>query len=244
MGIAGRTFAAVFAFGLAAGCSTETELLITAEGQNAEEQVVSLSNVTLDILPYDIDSLYASLEAETQPGSPPVADSIRVLSSTYQDVCTSYRVTGDSIEAVQARATAITDRTSEEYNRVFDEYQALVAREEARFTQCQEVTDTYTAIRNDYRAERQAWEERAWPAERFAAAESVRVGTKTIQQVETEPDGTASVTVPNGTWWVLGTAPVPGSISQQYRWNVAVTATGGVDTVRLTGENAVLEPVF
>ena len=62
--------------------------------------------------------------------------------------------------------------------------------------------------------------------------------------METGADGTATVTVPNGRWWILGTAPVPGSISQQYRWNQVVDAGGGEMTVELTSENAELEPVF
>jgi hypothetical protein len=37
---------------------------------------------------------------------------------------------------------------------------------------------------------------------------------------------------------------VPGSISQQYRWNVRIEASGGEQAVELTSENAELEPVF
>ena len=62
--------------------------------------------------------------------------------------------------------------------------------------------------------------------------------------METDAEGAAAVTVPNGSWWILGTAPVPGSISPQYRWNVLVEAGGGEQTVELTSENAELEPVF
>ena len=239
-----QAFAAVLLALAAAACSTETQLTIAAQGQNAEGETVPLSNVSLDILPYDIDRLYEELEGRTQPGEPPAADSIRMLSQAYQDVCTAYRMTGDSIEVVQQRATAISDQASEEYRQVFQQYQTLVAREEQRFERCQEVTDIYTGVRNEYREERGSWEERAWPAGEFAAAESVLIGDLPVQRVETGPEGRASVTVPNGTWWVLGTSPVPGSISQQYRWNVAVEAQGGQDTVRLTGENAMLEPVF
>ena len=39
-------------------------------------------------------------------------------------------------------------------------------------------------------------------------------------------------------------APVPGSISQQYRWNHPIEAGGGEMTIELTSENAELEPVF
>ncbi|HUP01842.1 MAG TPA: hypothetical protein VM737_10035 [Gemmatimonadota bacterium] len=232
---------------VAVACSTETELTIAAQGQNAEGETVPLSNVALDILPYDIDQLYQEMESRTQPGEPPVADSIRALSQTYQDVCTAYRVTGDSIEAVRQEATSIAGRegeTSDAYRAAFERYQVLVAREEQRFARCQEVTDTYTAVRNEYREARRAWEERAWPGAEFASAESLRIGDLPLQRAETNPDGFADVTVPNGTWWILGAAPVPGSISQQYRWNVQVEGEGGQDTVRLTGENATLEPVF
>lgn len=227
-----------------AACSTETQLTIQTQGENAEGEVVPLTNVKLDIVPYDIDELYAELEGRTQPGEPPVADSLRSLSQTYQDICTAYRATGDSIETVREQATAISDQTSDAYQQAFDRYQALVRREEERFAQCQEVTDTYTQVRNEYREARQEWEERAWPETEFLSAESLRMGGQPVQSVETDPQGTATVTVPNGTWWILGTAPVPGSISQQYRWNVHVEATGGEQTVQLTGENAELQPVF
>lgn len=228
----------------AAACSTETELTIQAQGDSAEGETVPLTNVKLDVIPYDIDALYEELEAGTQPGEPPVADSLRALSQVYQDVCTAYRATGDSIEVVRQRATAIRDQTSPEYQQAFQEYQGLVRREEERFASCQEVTDIYTQVRGEYREERQAWEERAWPQEQFLEAESLRMGERPAQSVETDPSGMARVTVPNGTWWILGTAPVPGSISQQYRWNLQVNAQGGRDTVRLTGENAELQPVF
>lgn len=232
---------------VATACSTETELTIMAQGENAAGEVVPLSNVKLDVIPYDIDALYDELQSQTQPGPPPAADSLSVLARRYQEQCAAYRATSDSIEMVRERATQIQQRegeASDAYRSAFSEYQALVQREEQRFDQCQGVTDIYTDVRNQYREERTAWEERAWPAEEFAAAESLRVGDEPVQTVETGPEGTARVTVPNGDWWVLGTAPVPGSISQRYRWNVQVTAEGGRDTVRLTGENAETEPVF
>lgn len=238
---------AALAVAMAAACSSETDLTIMAQGENAQGETVPLSNVQFDVIPYDIDQLYEELEAETQPGEPPAADSLRGLAGTYQSACASYRATSDSIEMVRQRATDIQraeGEASDAYRAAFAEYQALVQREEQRFDRCQQVTDAYTDVRNEYREERNAWEEQAWPADRFAAAESLKVGQQPIQTIETGPEGTASVTVPGGEWWILGTAPVPGSISQQYRWNVAVTAEGGSDTVRLTGENAELEPVF
>lgn len=232
---------------VAVGCSTETELTIRAVGENAEGETVPHSGVQLDILPYDIDSLYAALEAETNPGEPPSADSIRFLAQRYQDACASYRVTGDSIETVRQQATEIANRegqTSDAYRQTFERYQGLVAREEQRFDACQNVTDDYTSVRNAYREARGEWEGRAWPEEAFARQESLMVGEHPLQRVETGPEGTATVTVPNGTWWILGDAPVPGSISQQYRWNVRIEATGGQLGVELTPENATLEPVF
>lgn len=232
---------------VAAGCSTETELTIRAVGQDAEGETVPLSGVQLDILPYDIDSLYASLEAETDPGEPPSAESIRSLAQRYQDACASYRVTGDSIEAVRQQATQIANsegQTSDAYRQAFERYQALVSREEQRFEACQNVTDDYTTVRNSYRESRSEWEARAWPEEAFARQESLMVGKRPIQRVETDPQGTATVTVPNGTWWVLGDSPVPGSISQEYRWNERIEADGGQLVVELTPESANLEPVF
>lgn len=227
-----------------AACSTETDLTVMAQGENAEGQVVPLANVKLDVIPYDIDELYKELEAQTNPGPPPVADSLKTLARTYQEACTSYRATSDSIEGVRQQATAISDQTSPEYKQVFQEYQALVQREKDRFQQCQDVTDTYTGVRNAYREKRQSWEQKAWPPDMFAHAESLKIGEKHVQEIETDKNGAATVTVPNGTWWVLGTGPVPGSISQQYRWNVQVDAGGGKDTLQLNGQNAELEPVF
>ena len=132
MGTARWILVAGLVAGVSSACSTETNLTVTARGESAEGETVPLSNVVLDVLPYDIDELYGELEAETQPGAEPSADSIRLLSQRYQDACAAYRSTGDSIEIVQRRATAITDRTSPEYNAAFEEYQALVARERQR----------------------------------------------------------------------------------------------------------------
>jgi hypothetical protein len=239
--------AAAIALVTAVACSTESELTIRAVGQNAEGEAVPLSGVQLDILPYDIDSLYASLEAGSNPGSPPSADSIRGLAQVYQDACASYRVTGDSIESVRRQATEIANRegqTSDAYRAAFERYQALVAREQQRFEACQNVTDDYTSVRNAYREARSAWEGRAWPEEAFVQQESLLVGNRHVQRVETNPQGTATVTVPNGTWYVLGDSPVPGSISQEYRWNERIEASGGALTVELSPETADLEPVF
>ena len=244
MGTARWILAAALLVGLSAACSTETDLTIRAQGENAEGETVPLSNVRLDVIPYDIDELYGELESQTQPGPEPSADSIRQLSQRYQDWCAAYRATSDSIELVQQRATAITDRTSPEYNQAFDEYQALVARERQRFDDCQSITDRYTEVRNEYREARRAWEAQAWPEDQVTAAEASRIGEQPVQSIETDAEGAGVVTVPNGTWWLLGTAPVPGSISQQYRWNVRIEASGGEQAVELTSENAELEPVF
>jgi len=247
VGILRGALAAAIALMTAVACSTESELMIQAVGQNAEGEAVPLSGVQIDILPYDIDSLYAALEAGSNPGPPPSADSIRGLAQVYQDACASYRVTGDSIESVRQQATEIANRegqTSDAYRAAFERYQALVAREEQRFEACQNVTDGYTSVRNAYREARREWEGRAWPEEAFVQQESLLVGDRPIQRVETNPQGTATVTVPNGTWWVLGDAPVPGSISQEYRWNERIEADGGALTVELSPETADLEPVF
>ncbi|MCK5438635.1 MAG: hypothetical protein KAI97_01760 [Gemmatimonadetes bacterium] len=244
MAFARSSLAFALFVGALTACSTETQLTMDTSGQNAEGETVALSNVSLDILPYDIDELYAELQSQSQPGEPPSADAIRRLSQQYQDECSAYRATSDSIEAVQARASSISDRTSDEYRQAFEAYQALVAREKQRFQSCQDITDGYTGVREEYREKRRAWEERAWPEDAFAAAESERVGEMPLQSVETNPDGRATVTVPNGAWWILGDAPVPGSISQRYRWNVRVEASGGEQAVGLTGENASLEPVY
>lgn len=247
MGILRGALAAALALATVVACSTETELTIRAAGENAEGETVPMSGVQLDIVPYDIDSLYAALEAESNPGPPPSADSIRQLAQIYQDACASYRVTGDSIEGVREQATEIANRegqTSDAYRAAFERYQALVAREEQRFEACQNVTDDYTTVRNAYREARSEWEGRAWPEQAFVAQESLLVGERPLQRVETDPEGVAAVTVPNGTWWILGDAPVPGSISQEYRWNERVEAGGGALTVELTPETADLEPVF
>lgn len=247
MGILRVALAAAIALVTGAACSSETELTIRAVGQSAEDERVPLSRVQLDILPYDIDSLYATLEAGSHPGPPPSADSIRGLAQVYQDACASYRLTGDSIEAVRQQATEIANRegqTSDAYRATFDRYQALVARREERFEACQNVTDDYTSVRNAYREARSEWESRAWPEEAFVRQESLLVGERPIQRVETDPEGVAAVTVPNGTWWVFGDAPVPGSISQEYRWNERIEADGGAMTVELTPETANLDPVF
>jgi len=234
---------AILAAGLAA-CSTETDLTIHAQGENANGEVVPLTNVTLDVIPYDIDQLYDRLESQSNPGAPPQADTLKVLAKRYQDACASYRATSDSIETLQKQAGGVTDRTSPEYKKVFEQYQALTQREKQRFQQCQDITDHYTEVRNAYRDRRKAWEQKAWPEEQFAVAESTLMGENKAQRVETDKQGTATVTVPNGTWWILGDAPVPGSISQQYRWNVKVDAQGKKQTVELNGDNAELEPVY
>ena len=247
MGILRGALAAAIALVTGVACSTETELTIRAVGQGAEDEPVPLSGVQLDILPYDIDSLYAALEAGSNPGPPPSADSIRDLAQVYQDACASYRVTGDSIEAARQESTEIANRegqTSDAYRAAFERYQALVAREEERFEACQAVTDDYTAVRNAYREARSEWESRAWPEEAFVRQESLLVGEQPIHRVETDPQGVAAVTVRNGTWWVLGDAPVPGSISQKYQWNERIEAEGGELAVELSPETADLDPVF
>lgn len=238
--------ATVLAGGLAA-CSTETTLTIRAQGENTEGQTVPLSNVALEIIPYDIDVLYEELEQQSRPGIPPPIDTLSMLARQYQEICTAYRSTGDSIETVRQQAIEIArneGETSEAYEQAFEQYQALLAREKERFDECQELTDRYTEERNIYREARRGWEQRAWPEEAFGRAESLRVGGLPIQRLETDADGMATLTVPNGTWWILGTAPVPGSISQRYRWNERIETGGGEQIVELTSENATLEPVF
>jgi hypothetical protein len=238
--------AAVLAGGLTA-CSTETTLTIRAQGENTEGQTVPLSNVALEIIPYDIDRLYEELEQESRPGIPPPVDTLSMLAQQFQDICTAYRSTGDSIETVRQQAIQIArnqGEATEAYKQAFEQYQALLEREKERFDECQELTDRYTEVRNTYREARRGWERNAWPEEALSRAESLRVEELPIQRIETDADGMASLTVPNGTWWILGTAPVPGSISQRYRWNERIEAGGGDQIVDLTSENATLEPVF
>ena len=69
------------------------------------------------------------------------------------------------------------------------------------------------------------------------------MGDLRAQRIETDESGAAAVTVPNGSWWLLADAPVPGSTSQKYRWNLRVDGAGGPQTVDLSSDNATLEPL-
>jgi hypothetical protein len=228
---------------MTAACSTETVLTIETEGPNAQGQTVAYTNVKLDFIPYDIDGLYAELEQQTNPGPAPSPGELGSLTQQYQGACDSYGATSDSIQMVQERASQITDRASAEFRQVFNLFEALKDRREQRLAQCEQLTNQLTGMLEAYQEGRRAWEEQAWPEDAFIALESERMGGLRAQQIDTDDMGGASVTVPNGDWWILATYPIPGSISQQYRWNIRVEAAGGQDTVRLTPDNAEVVPM-
>lgn len=235
-------------FGLAltpllAACGTSLTVEVHTEG--AEGATTPVANLEVEILPYDRDSLFAVLISQADSPEPQVPaaiqarlDSVRALQATWREVEGRWNEVRDSLRTISDRIESM-DRRSREYREAFDSFNSMEGRERSLNNQRQAAFDEFTNLQSvtqgqldSVRAVIESWEDIAFADFADVQADLLSALGQDIHYDTTDANGFLTTTLSGGDWWVHARVTVP---TGELYWNVL---TGGVDTLRLTPDNA------
>lgn len=228
---------------LTAACGTSLTVEVRTEG--ADGATAPVENLAVEILPYDRDSLFAAMAAAADTPEPQVPaaiqarlDSVRALQATWRDVESRWNEVRDSLRTISERIEGL-DRRSREYREAFDRFNSMEGRERSLNRQRQTAFDAFTELQSvtqgqldSVRAVIESWEDVAFADFADIQASLLDALGQEIHYDTTDAQGMFTTTLPSGDWWVHTRVTVP---EGELYWNVL---TGGVDTLRLTPDNA------
>ena len=222
-----------------------------AEGEGSATR--ALSDLEVQLLPYDRDQIFDSLEAAYSEPEPPIPDSLIAAREEVAEAQREWR-------QAEARWNTLRD-TLQSISEAMEQYSRGESRYVQLFNQFQDMEDELSNVESEMnqaferfdslqqgiisqseavRAQRQEWADNAF-ADAFQVIEA-RIDQAGREPVidTTDASGTVTFQAPPGEWWVHTRYELP--YSELY-WNVPITITRDEPTeVRLTRENAEERP--
>jgi hypothetical protein len=246
MTLRGALAAGLMAAVLGCGGPDFQPVTVRIQAPDVNGKVVPVPGAELTLLPFDIDSLYKSLEEKNQAGPMPQADSVETLFLAYTQADESLPKADSMLSVRQSQLEQIGDRTSEEYREAFAAYQNAQKQRDSLAVARDSLNARYAPAREAYNRARQTWESSAWDGfsneqeKVYATVEAPHdsAGEETTWKQKTGEDGTFKFWVRPGRWWLVGRVGIPGSVHEVYRWNVPITVRKEPLTVELTGDQA------
>jgi len=229
---------------LVAACGGDLTVQVLMDGADAPQPV---DDVEVQFLPFDRDSLFASLAAQASEPEPHVpadlrqaADSVLTLQEEWRTTESRWNEVRDSLRNLSDRLQGLDPR-SRDYRQLFDQFGGMESRERSLNRQRQAAFDEFTSLQqatqarlDSVRVVIQSWEDVAFadfPDVEVALLDEI--GREVVYDT-TDADGYARAKLSKGNWWVYARVRVP---SGELYWNV-LTQVGAVDTLRLEPANA------
>jgi len=233
---------------IVAACGRKVTVEVRSEGA---EGTTPVAKHPLQFMPYDRDSLFASLAAQADSPEPKVSDEIRaqldsvsVLQETWREAESRWGDVRDSLRSLKGRLDKL-DRRSRDYRQLFDRFNAMDGRERSLNRRRQSSFEAFTGLQeataarlDSVRAVIEAWEDVAFRD--YTDIETALLGDLGREVIDDTTDAAGMVTrkLPGGDWWVYTRVAVPAG---ELYWN---TPVGDADTLRLTPDNAQHRLVF
>jgi hypothetical protein len=223
---------------LVIGCSKETRVNLSVKIEK-EGEMVPISNVKFEILPYDISKLREGLVTINKPGDMPPKDSMLAVRSKYEQVLLEYENTLDVLENTERDLKQIKDTRSSAYRSAFNKHEKAKQVNDEKFIERNSIEEEYLAAREAYETQLEEWKTRAYAG--FEDTLRVIRETRKITDdyiIKTDKEGKGSIVVPGGDWWVTGRVRNPNKKYTFYFWNLQIEANGGTYPVDLDSNQA------
>jgi hypothetical protein len=214
-----------------------------------------LSDLVLEIAPYDRDLIFDSLErAFPTPEPEPPAD-LLAAQEEIQAAESEWRQAEDTWASGRDRLFQITQEmeglnpAESRYLELYREFQALEGRVNSAERQKDRAFETYTGLQEGFIVRQDSMEiiKGQWARDAFASygevalAKQDQVGLEMVVDT-TDAQGMALVELPPGQWWI--STRFMEAWSELY-WNYPVTVERGDPIqIRLTRENATVRPIL
>jgi chromosome segregation ATPase len=230
------------------------EIVVQAQLQDDQGQVLALRDMPIRALPYDRDAIFDSLRAEYGEPEPEISQELMVLQDSIARAQAEWRTA--ELRWAQARDSARTIRTqmdqlspaSGQYLALFNLFNALEAEYRTSETQMNQAFQRFQALQN--RFTQQAQETKLardrWADAAYADIDRIINARLREQRREEVVDTTNANGVGRlrgmraGQWWVHARYDLP---FEELYWNIPVTVQRGDPIqLQLTRETAEVRP--
>lgn len=216
------------------------EAVITAEIQVQQADSMAsraLSDLEIQVLPYNRDQVFDSLEAAYAEPEPPIPDSLVAAREQVAEAQREWRQTEARWNSLRDTLQSISDameqysRGESRYVELFQQFQDLedsLSTVESNMNQAFERFDSLQqgiiAQSEQVRARRQDWADQAFAdAAAIIEAKIEQAGREPVIDT-TDASGTVTVQAPPGEWWVHARYELP--YTELY-WNEPITIERG-----------------
>jgi hypothetical protein len=236
------------------------EVVVTVEGEfldpDSGEQVVRpISDLPLQLVPFDRDAIFDSLGASApspEPQMPPhlivARDSIAEARQQWQEAESQWLTYRDQLQEISTEMNQYNPAEAqyrllfEDFNRVEGQYFDAEARKDEAFERFERLQQETFGEMEEFSALLAAWEDDAFADWEIVVSERLRGAGTEIVHDTTDATGRADLQPSPGQWWVYARSPI--GVDELY-WNVPVTVERGDPVeVRLTPQNADVRPIF
>lgn len=229
---------------LTAACGSELTVEVFTE---AGDGVQAVSDLEVQFLPFDRDSLFRDISSRASTPEPQVPadvraanDSVLVLQATWRVVESRWNETRDSLRGISDQLSRLDPRDPN-YRPLFERFNSMEGRERSLNRERQTAFDTFTRLQqstqsrlDSVRVVIEAWEEVAFAEYGDIEVALLEALGREIVLDTTDAEGRLTRALPGGAWWVHTRVAIPAG---ELYWNV-VTDPGAADTLRLDPANA------
>ena len=246
----------IFALG---ACDTGPDVFVQAAVQPpGAESMRTLSELPVELLPFDRDALFDSLTQAADAPEPQVPPELREQQLAIREAQEESESTRERWQIVRDSLRLLADelqqreqqgqRATPQYQQLFRRFEALEGQVQGlqresdesfqRFTELQQAAQSQA---DSVRAAQQAWAERAFADYDDIVAARMEALDREAHVDTTDAAGVVRFSVPNGQWWVYARYELP---LEELYWNVPVDVAGDSVGVQLTRETATVRPIF
>ncbi|MGD8867580.1 MAG: hypothetical protein PVI01_08110 [Gemmatimonadales bacterium] len=237
-----------------AACGRSTQLAVQAVSEGADGEEVAYKQQVIRMLPYDRDSIFATLAAsapEPEPQPPNdfmlLRDTVASAQEQWVDAEAAWNDMREQMQQLSDRMQNM-DRASNEYAQAYRRFDDLDRQVRRLEREKQQYFETFTALQEQYRARAdsfnavyQAWSDAAFDG--YGEIVDSLLEARGVEELidTTDANGWAYFSVPRGTWWAHTRAAL---VFEELYWNVRYQSAGGADTLILNKSNAEIRPIF
>lgn len=209
------------------GCSKETRVNLEVKIER-EGEMVPVSNIKFEILPFDLQVIKKNLIALNRPGDMPPRDSLLAGRARYEQILIAYEGTLDVLEETERALKKIKDTRSKAYRSAFNKHEKAKKVNDEKYEERNTIEGEYLTAREAYEALMGDWEAKAYKG--LEDTLSVRREVRKITDdyiIKSDKEGRGSIVIPGGDWWVTGKVRNPNQKYTVYFWNKKIEAGGG-----------------
>jgi outer membrane murein-binding lipoprotein Lpp len=231
-----------------------TEVVVQAQVQGPDGQVVALRDLPVRALPYDRDAIFDSLRAVYGEPEPQIPEDLRVLQDSIARAQEEWRVAEtrwgagrDSLRTLRQEMDRLSP-ASGQYVALFNQFNALEAQVRAAeqqmnqaFQRFQNLQNRYTARAQETRLARDQWSDAAYAdVDRLITARLREMRREEVADT-TDGNGIARLRgMRGGQWWIHARYDLP---FEELYWNIPMNIERGDQAqIQLTRETAQVRP--